>query len=839
MTRAFLTPLAPVLRGERAGRAGLRAEAAPCGGDAPSRGMDPLTPAPLPRSAGGEGSRARRTFRILVTIALAAFVTGIGTFARGQDDPPEAPAKEKKTKKKTDDNTQVFTGRLSSKDPVDKTRPNTYQQAQTVKLKAGLEYIIELRRTNPADLFDPYLRLEDDKGTMLLEDDDSGGNQNSRIIFTAPADGTYRLVVLSFGAHQEGNYELTVLGRPPGLPPPGVGMSVTNIVRPTEFGDITITPVPQPQYVGGSGTDRVAHGYLEYRFEIENQSAKDARRVTLTMPSNAYRYGNQGAFLRSITKTVEVAPEATLQVSLMQPDVPIAGANVAVKIDGKPQDREIQLNLKRNQNTASRGFSGHSTSPPGGEDGRIAILASPDLASVVVANLYKSSVGAPPVSGSGTNTAGTFFEKGSPHNGKAFHYRMIHSTYSADSDSLGTRSWLGFSPYDGVVLSSRTVNAMPAESRAALWQYVECGGTLVVPGKAKVPDTWKFAPTDVKGCTTASPGFGRCLVFENVNLASWSPDDWKLIAEMWDDSRRAWDQVTSVTDANLNFPVVENLGIPIRGLFTFMFVFVVVIGPLNLFWLSRTNRRMWMLWTVPAISLLTTGLMFAYMALSEGWHAHVRGQALTVLDESSQRASSIGSLGYYSPTTSRGLHFSADTELTPHLHMDYGRYRGNSGSALSIDWTNDQHFDSGWITPKVPLHMMVRRGEKRLERLPARREGDDIVVVNGLKADIKNLKYADKAGDIYTGESIAAGAEARLKKSGDKIAASPTPLSEKFGKSSSWRSLAEQVRTSNDFLHPGTYIAVMDDLPFVDQGLKDTQSRKMQTIVYGISKDAP
>ena len=44
---------------------------------------------------------------------------------------------------------------------------------------------------------DAYLRLEDANGKQLAEDDDSGGNLDARIIFTAPRDGIYRVVATS------------------------------------------------------------------------------------------------------------------------------------------------------------------------------------------------------------------------------------------------------------------------------------------------------------------------------------------------------------------------------------------------------------------------------------------------------------------------------------------------------------------------------------------------------------------------------------------------------------------------------------------------------------------
>ena len=44
----------------------------------------------------------------------------------------------------------------------------------------------------------------------------------------------------------------------------------------------------------------------------------------------------------------------------------------------------------------------------------------------------------------------------------------------------------------------------------------------------------------------------------------------------------------------------------------------MVIGPVNLIYLNRIKRRTWMLWTIPAISVATTLLVFAYSLLREG-----------------------------------------------------------------------------------------------------------------------------------------------------------------------------------------------------------------------------
>jgi hypothetical protein len=332
-----------------------------------------------------------------------------------------------------------------------------------------------------------------------------------------------------------------------------------------------------------------------------------------------------------------------------------------------------------------------------------------------------------------------------------------------------------------------------------------------------------------------------------MNPARWSPDDWKDITRSWDRSGAAWTQIMTPSDAHKSFPVVENINIPVRGLFVFMFLFVILIGPINLYWLARINRRLWLLWTVPVFSLVTSVLLFGYMAITEGWRGHLRAFAITVLDEPSQRAASIGWLGYYAPTTpGGGLHFSVDTELSPHFNSEFRHYR-EARQAATMDWTEDQHLDSGWLVAKVPLHFCVRRNEKRQERLIARRESDSIRVVNGLKADIATLWLADKDGKLWKAENVRAGADASLARDKTEPKATPTGepadrpddgLSTLFGQP--WLAAAQKLERSPErYLRPGTYLAVIEDLPFLDDGLGATQTRVVHSLVYGVLKEAP
>jgi hypothetical protein len=281
---------------------------------------------------------------------------------------------------------------------------------------------------------------------------------------------------------------------------------------------------------------------------------------------------------------------------------------------------------------------------------------------------------------------------------------------------------------------------------------------------------------------------------------------------------------------------VDDLGIPVRGLFLFMVLFVVLIGPVNFYWLTRTRRRIWMLWTVPAASFVTCAALFGYMMLSEGWHGHIRATSVTVLDEQSQRAATVGWIGYYSPTTpSDGFRFSDDTELTPHLLSDRTYRRSNKPH--TIDWTNGQHLDSGWIDAKVPAHFMVRRNEKRLERMLVRKQGDGTpAIVNGLPSDVSAIWMATLDGSVWTATNVRAGAEARMQSEQGKLAGKGNALREAFAKS--WIDLAADMeKTPLDYLRPGCYLAVVEDAPFLEPGMEQTQTRNMRSIVVGILKE--
>lgn len=530
--------------------------------------------------------------------------------------------------------------------------------------------------------------------------------------------------------------------------------TVSNTFAQTDFDDITITPELQPR-----GT--TYHGYAEYRIGISNRSPDQPHQVTLTMPKNSYAHS--GEHIREMTRSVVVGPSATVYVSLLQPPLSMQGRALAVAVDGKMQNEEVSLTTARHGRHV---FLSHIRTGAGTRvhmgisDLSLAILISQNV-DVTDLHTHAAVILGPLASKSGYSLPSSGFSPSSSSRSKPF-YETIDLGFPV---SAWSTNWLGFSRYDGIVITGDDIRGLPPDVQSALWRYVECGGALFVLAGSELPESWKLEEslksklsTDSADIAAYDVGFGQCIVSAEIDMKGLNQEQWRAIVGSWMQTALPWRWQDDVEESNTIFSVVSSLGIPVRGLFFLMVLFAVAIGPVNLIVLSRKKRRIWMLWTTPVISVITCLAVFTYATFGEGWSRHARTEGLTILDERVHRATTIGWTAFYSALTPNdGLHFGYGTELTPLAHSM------TTNVARTVDWTHDQHLASGWLTARVPAHFMVRKSETRRERITVRRGTDaGLKIVNGLGADISQFWLADKDGTIYSAINIPAGVEAAL-----------------------------------------------------------------------------
>ena len=537
----------------------------------------------------------------------------------------------------------------------------------------------------------------------------------------------------------------------------------------SQYGDIAIAS--QPPLPG-----RSACGYTEYSFILQNNSLSKAHRVTLELPKSD---GMFGARIYPLSRTVNIAPQATVKLLLYQPHISLTGSGVRVIIDGSEWDSGNPLNFHANH------FSYYNN---GWE---------------ILVTKTAMSKNPPEI-------------KGKP----GYNYVLSHIPVSEWSDN-----WLAFSRYPLIITVKDDFAEMSPGARTALIKYAECGGILVIDGEIGSLNPWQKFKTGGKAWNIYSAGFGKIITavkpFDKI-----SHSDWERVYRLANSvviTMRTPNK-NSVSQANSSFPVVKKINISPGIIFFIMLIFAILIGPVNIIVLTRKKRKIWLLWTVPAGALAFTLILMVYALVSENWGGYTRSRTLTVLDENSRRAISLGRLAYFYPIPpGGGLRFSLYTEVST-----YGI--NNSNRIFAVDWTNGQHFKSGWLVAKTPCHLLLRKNESRRERLEVHRHNGKITVTNGLGAHIQKLSLVDFDRKSYTVSDLKPGAKAELvpwKNRGGSFR--PNDLSRHFS--------AFDLNIGTDFkLVPGSYVAKLRRNPFVEPGRKFSLKHQDEATLVGIMR---
>ena len=212
----------------------------------------------------------------------------------------------------------------------------------------------------------------------------------------------------------------------------------------------------------------------------------------------------------------------------------------------------------------------------------------------------------------------------------------------------------------------------------AVGNYVNAGGTVVLFDATDLPAAWHaWEHNKLKDGAEYKIGFGRCYAFTSGNPAALDKQSVQTLRSALRDSEAYWQSLPQDDNAaEAVIPIHGNMKIPVHGIILIMLGFVIIIGPVNIIYLTRLKRRVWMLWTIPAISFATTLFVFLYSLLSEGITPDIHISGLTLLDQVSHQAATYGGTAFYSPLTpSRGLQFEYETEATPLVAVNYSSVR--------------------------------------------------------------------------------------------------------------------------------------------------------------------
>ena len=605
----------------------------------------------------------------------------------------------------------------------------------------------------------------------------------------------------------------------------------SSAVADTFLNGLDVNPVPQPTFRSSSRSSRdgTTHGYVEYRFLINNRTDR-SRRVTLSFSEerNHWRTSIVGA-----STTVTVEPNSRASATILQPPVPFPySPRLKVDIDGRREEMNFQAT--RHGYASSGYYRGYIYRGTAGS------VPSQVLISNRITANQRELIERGTLKPEGEEKEG---KKGGAETGMrpaALSRRGMmpgsteptHILWQSETPtSQWSDQWLAYTRFDSVVVNDSDMLEMKPEVFRAVRRYVEMGGMLVVLNAKswKAPEQW-ISSGQNNGITEYHAVLGSVfLVADGANEESAIGelrDQMLKVAALWADTmRKTTDSPQSFEN---NLPLGVSYQIPVRYLVVLVIFFAILIGPVNLFVLGMLKRRVWLIWTIPLTSVLASFIVLSVVVFSEGIKRPTSSKTVTILDQTRGEAYTSGIVGYYRTfSPPNGLQFSVNTEVTPVL--------GETNSLdLRLQTQGDQYLTQNWIRARIPAYFLLRKVDSANQRISFE-WSDKPTAMNGLGVKLKDLTVCNADGKLYRAASLAPGEKVELKIISDQQADdSPDAKKVKF-EAQAFGSLLDWVSLPAP-LPRQTYKATVDNAPnpFLEPGIENMKSFTQKNTIFGI-----
>ena len=280
--------------------------------------------------------------------------------------------------------------------------------------------------------------------------------------------------------------------------------------------------------------------------------------------------------------------------------------------------------------------------------------------------------------------------------------------------------------------------------------------------------------------------------------------------------------------------MVDSSHAPVRLVLGLLTLFVILAGPVTLILLSRKGKRIWFLWTLPALAFAVSALVFIVSFFSEGVTPRIRLASVTMLDQANQEATTVGAVAVYAPIAPGELAFDGVSEVTPLLDPN----SNDPGGGRRVAWTDggQQRLEGNWVASRVPAHFAIRKSEHREERLEVTWSAGDIPeIMNGLGGHIDQLYLCRHDGTVFTGENITAGKRVTLAEvSGAQSRNNFNSLTNLLYSTMTIGS-SRTITIDPSQMVPGVYWATMSSSPFLENPLEGrTAKLQIQSQIVGI-----
>ncbi len=318
--------------------------------------------------------------------------------------------------------------------------------------------------------------------------------------------------------------------------------------------------------------------------------------------------------------------------------------------------------------------------------------------------------------------------------------------------------WRALSGVDTLWITDAEFDALRPDQRTAVITWVHQGGQLfwVLPENS-TRTLAEFAPT--------YPGAKMTnLALGTISLRRWDGSELptgETLATLKTDRPDVEEHLSSdyITGWKLS-DALGQLRFPVPLLITFIALFAITIGPLNLFWFARSGRRQRLFWTTPLISLVASLLLGLIIWFQDG--SGGTGRRLTfslLLPDSNQMLIRQEQISRTGVLFDRAFTLDEPTlvlpiPLTANSASEPTRDFRQADETLSGDWFSSRTVQAQYLETIVPTRARIELVETAPDGTPT--------LLSSVPHQLDEILYTDAQGRRWHAAPLRTGEKATL-----------------------------------------------------------------------------
>ena len=366
--------------------------------------------------------------------------------------------------------------------------------------------------------------------------------------------------------------------------------------------------------------------------------------------------------------------------------------------------------------------------------------------------------------------------------------------------------WRGYSGLDALGISSAEWTALPANNKSAILQWVKLGGALNIYSE-RSGSGFETLGIAVQGEAAAGPDYGGTayqlgngrvcdIKWDGTALGSQTAKyyvqtgsggvrDQDVRRQEYAESLSGTEQSEVRPKPNNRTPVVDALGEKSFAAWqvgVILFIFGIVVGPVNLFYFAGKGRRHRLFFTTPIISLAAAALLLVVIFFQDGTGGDGHRASLVYLDSAENAAfihqmqvsrtgvifgssftlddTSVLNMGVMPDTRWTRLKGPRDTNYSYPYPRSGGYYGRGEAQHYSVQ---DGSCGGDWFQSRSEQAQFLDAVQSTRGRIELKPGSNPPVITSTIGAPLKRVCYVDQAGNRWASAGeVTTGAEVTL-----------------------------------------------------------------------------